>query len=526
MIAHKRIRAVDRKVEAVPIKQGVYSTHTRQNGWTDIRIIEMPQDCIIDSEYKYHRGETVPGIYESHFSKQEGDFLLFNGSFVSGTGQILGRTLADGFVIAPDIEGKTEQRKHLYYDNDQMGIERVNDRSKKWAVQGSPTLRWEGKDVAQESIEAENTPPDIADSNAPRTAGGFKPNGNLVMLFVDGRGSIDAGLTVQALEAVFEWLGCDYAINLDGGHSSTLVASNTAIQSRLGMVTTKHICDTRYTQPRKVHHAIALKIDVEKLLKGGKDDMSKPILIMDPGHGGKDPGGGSNQHWKEKDMVLNISLYQYDRFKQLGVSVATTRTDDTTLEPINRTNMVKQSGAKYCLSNHINAAVASARGAETIHSIYSDGKLAHALYNAIVEEGMPGRRVFNRKGANDQDYYFMHRETGAVETIIIEYGFATNPKDAELIEANWKRYAESVVRAYCQFIDHPYAPPKKEVVNVEGQFKDVPPNHWAAASIKKAAESGVLVGVSKDKFGVGETVTREQLAVILDRVGLLEKGGK
>ena len=181
------------------------------------------------------------------------------------------------------------------------------------------------------------------------------------------------------------------------------------------------------------------------------------MLIIDPGHGGKDPGGGSNELWKEKDMVLKISLYQYERFKELGIPAVITRTDDVSLSPTERTDTVKASGAKYCISNHINAASPYARGVETIHSIYSDGKLANDLYDAIVAEGMPGRRVFDREGING-DFYFMHRETGSAETVIVEYGFATNLDDSKLIEQKWERYAEAVVKAFCQFVGHKYEP--------------------------------------------------------------------
>src|SRR5690606_32134964 len=155
----------------------------------------------------------------------------------------------------------------------------------------------------------------------------------------------------------------------------------------------------------------------------------KPILVIDPGHGGKDPGGGSTANWKEKDFVLQISLYQYERFKHLGVPVTLTRDKDVYLSPSERAKIVRDSGAKYCISNHINAAGnASARGVETIHSIYSDGKLAKQIYDAIVAVGMPGRRVFSRSIDNNKkvDYYFMHRDTGSVSTVIVEYGFATN----------------------------------------------------------------------------------------------------
>lgn len=72
-----------------------------------------------------------------------------------------------------------------------------------------------------------------------------------------------------------------------------------------------------------------------------------------------------------------------------------------------------------------------------------------------------------------------------------------------------------------EYLDAYFA--KESEPKMSERFKDVPANHWAAASIKKAAESGVMAGVSDTEFGLGQPVTREQLAVILDRVGLLNK---
>lgn len=187
--------------------------------------------------------------------------------------------------------------------------------------------------------------------------------------------------------------------------------------------------------------------------------MLKPILIIDPGHGGNDSGGGSNGYFKEKELNLKISLYQYERFKALGVPIVLTREKDIYLSPSNRTTIVRESGAKYCISNHINAAASSAaKGVETIHSIFSDGKIATAFYEAIIDAGMSERRVF-QKASNTypgKDYYYMHRDTGAVNTTIIEYGFATNSEDAKLLNDNWKVFAESVVRTFCEFTGYKY----------------------------------------------------------------------
>lgn len=54
------------------------------------------------------------------------------------------------------------------------------------------------------------------------------------------------------------------------------------------------------------------------------------------------------------------------------------------------------------------------------------------------------------------------------------------------------------------------------------QMKDDVKGHWAEASIKRAMEKGIIVGHSDGTFKPDEPVTRAQLAVILDRLGLLK----
>ena len=63
-------------------------------------------------------------------------------------------------------------------------------------------------------------------------------------------------------------------------------------------------------------------------------------IIIDPGHGGFDPGGGSNQYFKEKDINLLISNYQNARFKELGIDSQLVRNNDETLTPKNRIDRI------------------------------------------------------------------------------------------------------------------------------------------------------------------------------------------
>lgn len=85
--------------------------------------------------------------------------------------------------------------------------------------------------------------------------------------------------------------------------------------------------------------------------------MAKKVVI-DPGHGGEDPGTSSNGI-VEKDYTLKISQYMADRLTELGIDNALTRDSDITLDSTTRPKKAQSlfgTGNDVILvSNHINA---------------------------------------------------------------------------------------------------------------------------------------------------------------------------
>lgn len=220
------------------------------------------------------------------------------------------------------------------------------------------------------------------------------------------------------------------------------------------------------------------------------------MIIIDAGHGGSDPGATAFGV-REKDWTLDVSLYQYRRLKELGIPVKLTREKDVTVKPDKRSSIIRNSGAAYCISNHFNAG--GGTGCETIHSIHSNGKFATEIAKAIAREGMPFRRVFSRKGTDGRDYYYMHRLTGKVQTIIVEYGFLDNEKDFKRLNSRGKRerYAEAVVQAICKWTATPYKEnvSKKDVLyRVQvGAFHDKQNANSMLEKLKKDGYQGYIV---------------------------------
>lgn len=191
-------------------------------------------------------------------------------------------------------------------------------------------------------------------------------------------------------------------------------------------------------------------------------------VIIDPGHGGTDSGATGN-NLLEKDYNLLISKYMYDRFKQLGVPVAITRDSDTTLSPTDRVNTILNkfgnSSDVILISNHVNSG--GGEGAEVIYALRNKDTLAKRILENIGAAGQETRKYYQRRLPSDtsKDYYFIHRNTGNLEPLIVEYGFIDNTKDVEFLKENYEELAEAVISAVANYIGVPYTPPEDLITN-------------------------------------------------------------
>lgn len=186
-------------------------------------------------------------------------------------------------------------------------------------------------------------------------------------------------------------------------------------------------------------------------------------VIIDPGHGGVDSGARGSD-LLEKEYNLLISRYMYDRFRELGVPVYITRDSDTTLEPTDRIKKVMSFYGNdpnvVLVSNHLNAG--GGTGAEVIYALRNDSKLANSILNNIGNTGQSTRRVYQKRLPSDptKDYYYILRNTGKIEPLIVEYGFIDNDRDLDFLKDNYKELAEGVIKAILEYKNIPYKAPE------------------------------------------------------------------
>src|SRR6185369_16040141 len=109
----------------------------------------------------------------------------------------------------------------------------------------------------------------------------------------------------------------------------------------------------------------ALKPAPRQKLKPGKIRR----IVVDPGHGGKDPGAVGHNGTQEKDVVLSMGLLLARKLKdELGIDAVMTRSTDVFIELQERTAIANQVGADLFVSIHANASLnRSAAGMETYY---------------------------------------------------------------------------------------------------------------------------------------------------------------
>lgn len=162
--------------------------------------------------------------------------------------------------------------------------------------------------------------------------------------------------------------------------------------------------------------------------------------LLDPGHGGSDPGATYNGR-RESDDVLRLAKRVGEILSSNGESVSFTRTSDVTVSLSARSSMENRGSYDYFVSIHRNAiAPEKAKGVET--HIYSSGgkkqELATKVNNNLVALGFVDRKV---KISN----FHVLRETKC-SAILIECGFIDNTVDNNLFDSKFEQIAQAIAK--------------------------------------------------------------------------------
>jgi N-acetylmuramoyl-L-alanine amidase len=191
-------------------------------------------------------------------------------------------------------------------------------------------------------------------------------------------------------------------------------------------------------------------------------------VVLDPGHGGDEPGAVGPGGLREKDVNLAIAQEVQRTLQGLGATVVLTRTADYRVTLRTRAEIATRLAPLAFVSIHHNAAPDETRatpGAETYFQIPSEEskRLAGLVYEELFEafsayditwaaDRDAGAKY--RPASDGGDYYGILRRSAGVPGVLSEAAFVTNPPEERLLSSAGFRRAEAhaIARAVVRFV--------------------------------------------------------------------------
>ena len=176
----------------------------------------------------------------------------------------------------------------------------------------------------------------------------------------------------------------------------------------------------------------------------------EPVIMLDAGHGGKDPGAGYGEVL-EKDLTLELVKRTKELLKEAGYRVRLTRADDGYVEIHDRAEYARRKKPDLFVSIHCNSLEeGDANGIETFYAQAkgeASQNLAQSIQTNLIEA--TGARDRGAKTAN----YVVVKDTD-MPAALVEVGFLSDAEERELLqqEEYQEKLAKGIVDgilAYC-----------------------------------------------------------------------------
>lgn len=189
-----------------------------------------------------------------------------------------------------------------------------------------------------------------------------------------------------------------------------------------------------------------------KLINQSGSPIKDRVIVIDAGHGGKDPGA-SSEGYREKDIVIKVATILKDKLEADGAKVVMTRSDDTYFTLEERVQIALNNHAEVFVSLHVNSFTnPDINGTETYYSvagnenILEEEELASAINSQIVKNA----NMYDR-GVKKANFYVI--KNMLLPSVLVELGFISNPGDREkLINDEYVEiFADSIYKGIVEY---------------------------------------------------------------------------
>ena len=167
----------------------------------------------------------------------------------------------------------------------------------------------------------------------------------------------------------------------------------------------------------------------------GSANLMGKVIVIDPGHGGRDPGARYG-NVNEKGLVLPIGLALAKLLEQEGASVIMTRTDDTYPSLGDRAKLANDSDADLFLSLHINSLNVENGRSGTITFYHKQEPVGRLLAECIQEEIAKVSGIPDMGAWSDQRIYqsgFKVLRDSKMPGVLLEFGFINHKHDRAIM---------------------------------------------------------------------------------------------
>jgi len=180
--------------------------------------------------------------------------------------------------------------------------------------------------------------------------------------------------------------------------------------------------------------------------------QSKFSVVIDPGHGGPDPGAIGIGGIRETDVVLEVSKIVKKLLSEKGVKARLTRKNEVNLDLPPRVSFANNTNADIFVSIHANASRGKRRDINGLETFYFRGWRGRLLAKKIqkqilrVSPGSPDRGV-------KQGRFYVIKNT-KMPAVLVEIGFLTGRLDARRLEkaAHRKRVAYAIAKGILEYL--------------------------------------------------------------------------
>ena len=169
-------------------------------------------------------------------------------------------------------------------------------------------------------------------------------------------------------------------------------------------------------------------------------------VIIDPGHGGSDPGA-VYENRREKDDTLALAYDIGNALERRGIRVEYTRVGDVYNSPYEKAQIGNRSTADLFLSIHRNAMPVPGTASGTMSLIFGRGGDAEEFAENINRE--LAAAGWKDLGISERPNLVVLRDT-ALPAVLVEVGFIDNETDNDFLDANMEKTADAIAEGVAE----------------------------------------------------------------------------